>query len=484
MSDDLHAALQQHFGFSEFRPGQEDVIRALLQGRNCLAVLPTGQGKSLTYQLPTLLTKQLTVVVSPLIALMIDQVKHLQEANLGAAVALNSELTWDEQQSVLNRLDKWRYLFAAPETLTRPDVVAALQHHGVGLLVVDEAHCISEWGPDFRPAFLQLGHVLQLLQPQRVLALTATASPRVRRDICRRLGLTAANTTVVSRSVDRPNIWLDTCPVTSEKEKDTLLPKLLAAIPGRVIIYFNRKQRANEVAIALTAQGIAVGRYHSGLERDERRSLQHQFREGFIRVVCATNAFGMGIDQPNVRAVIHMAPPTSLEDYLQAIGRAGRDGAPAAAITLLAPGDIPQLQQDAVRGFPPASLIQAYFHRPAQFAKDETPEIALLKRYRAFADASAVTQLLAATQQTRQTSAAQMVHFYTAPDTICRRQLVLNAFDPEPRQVHHTADCCAVTTPTALLQRLTALAWPADAALRVHRPEPVQSVAARLAQLF
>ncbi|ERL66568.1 RecQ family ATP-dependent DNA helicase [Schleiferilactobacillus shenzhenensis] len=480
---DLHAALQHYFGFSEFRPGQEDIIQALMAGRNVLGILPTGQGKSLTYQLPTLLSRRLTVVVSPLLALMSDQVQHLQEAGIGGAIALNSLLDRQEQNLILAHLDRWRFLFAAPETLTRPDVVAALRQRGIGLLVVDEAHCISEWGPDFRPAFLQLGTVVQTLRPGRILALTATASPRVRQDIARRLHLTPADTTVVSRSVDRPNIWLAICPVTSEAEKATLLPQLIQAVPGNVIVYFNRKRLANEAAAALVARGVSAGVYHGDLDPLSRRSLQHQFRNGQIRVVCATNAFGMGIDQPDVRAVIHMAPPTSLEDYLQAIGRAGRDGQPAAAITLLAPGDTGQLAQDAVRGFPPASLIRAYFDHPDRFVKDETPEIQLLKRYRTFASGPAVTQLLAATQQTRQGAANQMIRFCTAPATVCRRQLLLNTFDAHPATVTHDAACCAFIAPSPLLHHLAGMAWPSAAPL-AGSADPVQSVSARLAQLF
>lgn len=482
--NDLRVALQRYFGFSAFRPGQEAVIRGLLSGKNVLAVLPTGQGKSLTYQLPTLMTGQLTIVVSPLLALMNDQVQHLQEMGVKRAVALNSMLERQEQLAILNHLDRWQFIFVAPETLSRPDVLTAFAHFPIGLFVVDEAHCISEWGPDFRPAFLQLGTIIQRLQPRRILALTATAAPRVQDDIKQRLGLSPATTLAIVHSVNRPNIWLDICPINDEQEKLTVLRRLLRIIPGSVIVYFNRKKRAREVAAALAADDIAVGLYHGDLDPLSRRSLQNQFLHGRIRVICATVAFGMGIDKNDVRAVIHFAPPSSLAGYLQAIGRAGRDNLPAAAISLVGPGDIPQMLADAERGFPSAGLIQTFFADPSQFQHDESAEIVLLRRYQHFASAATVQTLLQNTQATRQAAAQQMARFFTAPATVCRRQLIVNAFDPHPMTVRHDAHCCAVTQPPQLFGQLSKFPWPALSPSSAALTPSVLSVAVRLKKLF
>ncbi|MGH7255141.1 MAG: RecQ family ATP-dependent DNA helicase, partial [Nitrospirales bacterium] len=359
------------FGFSEFRTGQRQVIEAVLDDRDVLAVMPTGQGKSLCFQLPAVLGHGLTVVVAPLIALMKDQVDGLRARGMPAA-AFHSGLTDFQRDKAVQdlRLGRLRLLYLAPERMQHDRFVRMLRGAGVTRLVVDEAHCISRWGHDFRPDYLRLGEFRRLVGSPPCLALTATATVNVQADICEKLELMAPLRVVTG--FRRPNLTFGVEPCPSKAEKLRALQRLLKGLvapspcplpitrciresngsPGRgggegetsnsgsVLIYCATRRTVEEVAMGLAKQRQDVGYYHAGLEDELRAGIHQKFTEGRLRVLVATNAFGMGIDKPDVRLVVHYDVPGSLEAYYQEAGRAGRDGQPSRCVLLYRRSDV------------------------------------------------------------------------------------------------------------------------------------------------
>ncbi|MEX1048616.1 MAG: ATP-dependent DNA helicase RecQ [Akkermansiaceae bacterium] len=331
----LHT-LRTHFGFDQFRDGQEPVIRALLDGRSALAIFPTGGGKSLCYQVPALLLDGLTLVVSPLIALMKDQVDALNARGIAAA-RLDSTLDAEQTRDVYARLEAntLKLLYIAPERFANEAFRQRMKRLPIQLAAIDEAHCISEWGHNFRPDYLKLAKLCRTLKIPRVLALTATATPKVARDIRKAFRIAAADH--VQLSFHRPNLDLRVTPCTAAERKNLLLERL-QAIAGPAVVYVTRQETAEEVATFLARQGLSVRAYHAGLPAEFRADAQGAFMRGDTRVIVATIAFGMGIDKSNIRAVYHYNLPKSLENHTQEIGRAGRDGAHAVC-EMLACGD-------------------------------------------------------------------------------------------------------------------------------------------------
>jgi ATP-dependent DNA helicase RecQ len=333
--------LRERFGYEEFRPGQEEILGHVLAGVPTLAVMPTGAGKSLCYQLPALLFEGLTVVVSPLIALMQDQVGALTARGIPAG-AITSADAADVQRQVFRdaRDGRLKLLYVAPERFKSGRVVEMLAGR-VACLAIDEAHCISQWGHDFRPDYARLGQVIDELRPDRVIALTATATPEVRADIVRNLGLEDAE--VVVTGFDRPNLELSVHEARSANKKHEAASALLGkwlADGGSSIVYAATRKRTEEIADALRAFGWKAEAYHAGMMADARTRVQQRFEQGLAQVVVATSAFGMGVDKADVRVVIHHDVPQSPEAYYQEVGRGGRDGNPAAGVLLYDPGDL------------------------------------------------------------------------------------------------------------------------------------------------
>ena len=335
---DLARSLQQYFGHSAFRSGQKELVETVVNGRDLLAVMPTGSGKSLGFQLPALLLPGTTLVVSPLISLMKDQVDELNRRGIRSA-GLHSALSADERRDLFRLLHsgECRLLYVAPERFASDYFVRTLQDIPIARFVVDEAHCVSEWGHDFRPDYRALKDAAGLCRRSDggagrppMAAFTATATPEVRDDIVHLLGLVEPR--VVVAGFDRPNISLSVRPVSGDIEKHELLPNLVGT--GRALVYASTRKKAEAAAETLKAADIDAAAYHAGLADADRSAVQDSFSSGALRIVCATNAFGMGIDRPDVETVVHLDIPGSLEAYYQEIGRAGRDGRLATATLL------------------------------------------------------------------------------------------------------------------------------------------------------
>ena len=335
--DKARAALASVYGYSAFRPGQEEILSAILDGEEVLAVMPTGSGKSLLFQLPPIVREGLTLVVSPLIALMRDQVTQLRELGVEAA-SLNSSTEPDERRSIARGFKDGtlRLLYIAPERLLRDDVIAYLKGFAIGLLAIDEAHCVSQWGHDFRPEYLRLKEVVEALGGPQTVAVTATADAPTRGEIARKLFVRRPR--VFVRSFDRPNLFLAMRPKTDATRQ--LIDRLEAHRGESGIIYCASRRRTEELAEELSCRGRRALPYHAGLEHDVRSANQDVFLREDGCVICATVAFGMGVDKPDVRFVFHADMPASIEAYYQEIGRAGRDGLPADTLTLYGAGDI------------------------------------------------------------------------------------------------------------------------------------------------
>src|SRR5215204_1400604 len=362
--------LKEIFGFDSFRPGQEEAIRAVLEGRDTLAVMPTGGGKSLCYQVPALMQESLTVIVSPLISLMKDQVDSLIQSSVASAATLHSGLSPEERWEVERRVrtGEIRMLYVAPERLRSLEFVLSLRRAGVALFVVDEAHCISEWGHDFRPDYLFLPRAVRDLGSPPVLALTATATPRVRQDILKSLRMREPE--VVVTSFNRSNL---TYRVLSAKEKKDKLPLILKVIrnslpPG--IVYGTTRKECEELAASLKRAGVDAAHYHAGMDASERSNIQERFMTDELDVVVATVAFGMGIDKPNVRFVIHASVPGSLPAYIQEAGRAGRDGEESECVILYRGADLGRRKRLVTLNAAGANEAESFFRALCQVSNE------------------------------------------------------------------------------------------------------------------
>ena len=359
MSATTRAILQQYWGYPGFRPLQEDIVDSVMEGKDTLALLPTGGGKSICFQVPAMAMEGLCLVITPLIALMKDQVAHLVDKGIPAA-AIYSGMHPDELELAYNQAayGRLKFLYVSPERLQTDAFIEALKRMKVCLLAVDESHCISQWGYDFRPPYLKIADIRPYMPKTPVLALTATATAKVVDDIQFRLGFKEKH--VYQSSFERKNVTYN---VYHEADKyGVLRRKLEAMTEGSAIVYVRNRKRTQVIADWLNSVGISATFYHAGLDAKTRDERQELWMKGKVKVIAATNAFGMGIDKPDVRLVIHMDLPDSIEAYFQEAGRAGRDLKPSEAFLLVSPADVKKLQENLMQSFPELDRIKLIYN--------------------------------------------------------------------------------------------------------------------------
>ncbi|HEX7905659.1 MAG TPA: ATP-dependent DNA helicase RecQ [Chitinophagaceae bacterium] len=367
----IHEVLKRHWGFTTFRPLQEEIIHAVLEGKDTLALMPTGGGKSLCYQVPAMATEGMCLVISPLIALMKDQVEGLRKKNI-TAYSIYSGMSRKEVINVLKVVTEsnCKFLYVSPERLETSLFQEYLPGMGINLIAVDEAHCISQWGYDFRPPYLRIAALRKELPGVPVLALTASATPDVEKDICEKLeAISKPAWTIFRQSFERPNLSYSVFNVNSRINK---IFEIVNKVPGSGIIYCKSRKRTKEISELLQLQNISADYYHAGLTQEERNKKQEEWIQNRTRIIVCTNAFGMGIDKPDVRSVIHADVPDCLENYYQEAGRAGRDGKKSYAVLLYDERDIDELKAMSSLRFPFLKDIREVYQAVANYLQLHT----------------------------------------------------------------------------------------------------------------
>jgi ATP-dependent DNA helicase RecQ len=435
----MNNLLKEKFGHSSFRPGQREAIESVVAGKDTLVMLPTGMGKSLCYQLPAYMQKGTVLIVSPLLSLMQDQVENLKARGEKRVVALNSLTPYSERKRIFEQIGQYRFIYTSPEMLQNNSVLDALKTIQISLFVVDEAHCISHWGTDFRPDYLVLADVRRELNEPITMALTATATAQVRKEIIQFLGLELTTTNKIIQSVDRPEIKY-----VVEHCQGNKLEKILSyieQIKGPGIIYFMSKKLADETAqILRTQHHIKAESYHSDIETDDKIKIQQQFLHNDFQVICATSAFGMGFDKKDIRFIIHYHLPDSPEMYLQEVGRASRDGEESLAILLYQPGDEQIQKRFLEESLPTKEILQAV-SKNQKNALIETDPLYKLASYfiQSHPNINSALATIADRKEIKNKQLNYMIQYTFHKG--CQREYLLNYFDENISEAQ--TNCCA-----------------------------------------
>lgn len=439
MEQKIDAILKEKFGHLSFRAGQREAIELTLKGFDSIVMLPTGTGKSICYQLPSYIQGGTTIIISPLLSLMQDQVEKLHLKGEKRVAAINSLSTSHEKKRILKQVDQYRFIFLSPEMLQQTYIVEQLRRCDISLLVVDEAHCISQWGMDFRPDYLLLGHLRKRLGNPKIMALTATATEQVRNEIKSSLGMKDKETKEIVYSVDRPEIKLkvEIC----HNDKDERVLQHIKSLQGPGILYFSSKRKADQITQMIKQElNFPVESYHSGLMPDDKAKIQQQFLGNQLQIVCATSSFGMGIDKENIRFVIHYHMPSNPEMYLQEIGRCSRDGKEGLAVLLYEQGDeyIQKLLQEG--SLPEEDILRYVYEHPKQVknSRDSQVKIALYYLNEGI-DFPSANQKIRSRRRLKEEQLQFMLEYVRTP--LCKRAYVLKYF--EEKASKHQSICCS-----------------------------------------
>jgi len=438
----IKSILLKQFGYTHFRKGQEEAILAALAGKDTLVMLPTGTGKSVCYQITGYSLEGIVIIVSPLLSLMQDQVDQMKLLGEKRVTAINSLMSSEERRWVLSRLNEYKFIFLSPEMLQQNYVLAKLKTMEISMMTIDEAHCISQWGMDFRLEYLGLGTVRKELGYPLTMALTATATERVREEILTSLCLEQNNTAQILYSVDRPNIALKT--INCHQDKDERLLKEIKSLSKPGIIYFSSKKKADRIALWLKEEtGYTVESYHSDIINEDKIKIQQQFIQNEIDIICATSAFGMGINKENIRFVIHYHMPANVESYLQEIGRCGRDGQESIAILLYQAGDQFLQKRLQEQSLPNTAMLEyAYRHGKVFEGSSSETQQQMIENYLSSGTTieQAKSQILGRVLQKDRQLDYMMQYSQT---TDCKRKYLLHYFNEKltEKPIHCCSSC-------------------------------------------
>lgn len=443
---DLNELLFEKFGYSSFRPGQKEAIESTLAGKDSLVMLPTGTGKSICYQLAGYATEGIVVIVSPLLSLMQDQVEKLKQSGEKRVCALNSLSNYEENQRILANIEKYKFIFLSPEMLQQSRVMDKISSCKLSLFVVDEAHCISHWGMDFRPDYLKLGLFRQKLGDPVTMALTATATEQIREEIKESLHMNPSSTEEILHSLDRSEIKFVVQQVNENKSRSLLEIVQYIQKPG--IIYFSSKKLADQFAEKIQNEcSIPAESYHSEVDAMDKIKIQQQFVENQIHIICATSAFGMGIDKQDIRFVIHYHMPANPEMYLQEVGRCSRDGNPGLALLLYRAGDENIQYHLKSESIPESSVIEYIYKSKNQIDEKENPNVKLINHYKKIGfSAFEIIKLF----DNRRRLQMEQIHFMLnyVHTRECKRTTMLSYFNETA--TNKIQNCCSNCAPDLL----------------------------------
>ena len=423
--DNLNEILQKKFGHANFRAGQQEIIEQIIEKKDVIAILPTGMGKSLLYQLPAYMMEGTVIIVSPLLSLMQDQVEQLKILGEKRVIAINSFLSFQEKEMAIRHLANYKFIFTSPEMLQNEQFNLALRNLAIAFVVADEAHCISQWGFDFRPDYLRISGWLQSMKPVNVLALTATATSEVVDDIKKTLRMKTPFEYI--HSLDRPAIAYEMVEVENQQQKLKWILGRVTSTEGPGIIYTQSRKKTETYAALLREQGISVGFYHAKMEQSDRILIQQQFQQGHLEWICATNAFGMGIHKDNIRQIIHDHIPTSVAGYMQEVGRAARDGKQAIASLLYTPTDVEQTFYVTMQDFPEEQDIQIAYQPAYSGVEQAETTTRILTYWKERLNEQETIELF---KEIKQKKWQDIQKFYTIiRNDNCLRQQLLQYFD-------------------------------------------------------